>query len=1131
MTASTAAYSITEAKFQALKQKLRELFELDKSDLDFGIYRIMAAKNEEVTAFLDRQLRDVVRDTLAGHESGVGNQIQAELQKALEQAKDLGVDPSTLPKVQELEAKLKSAGGASAEELEADIYNHLLAFFSRYYDEGDFISKRRYKGDVYAIPYSGEEVVLHWANKDQYYIKSGEWHKDYRFKVGGGSGKTARIRLLQATQEAGNNKEADDSKRRFILCADNPIDAEHPDELTIHFEFRVPTEEEKRIVTESEATRIFGGKYDKARGRTKGDEREQFAAYAEKVALEAMPESWKELVGRRAATDAKPDRTIFGKHLDDFTARNTFDYFIHKDLGGFLGRELDHYIKNDVVRLDDLEALDEDQLSRVQGRLKAIRLVGGRIIKFLASVEDFQRRLWLKKKLVLSTNWLVTIDRVPEYLRDTVVACVEQWSAWEAMGFRPPEGESGGLFGDAQWGTREYLDACEALVLDTIHFDDTFKADLLASETIVGEAGNIDAATTGVLIHGDNFQSQRLLREVLRARVRAVYFDPPYNTSELTFTYKNMYKHSSWASMLYDRVADAAHFMSEDACLQLAIDDAEYHRAKAIVDLVFGEDNYLGTLAIETNPRGRGINAHYATSHDYIICSSRDEASVDIADQPLTEEQAAGYPGEDGESQYRLLPFRRSGGLSTPDDRPNSEFALFVDPDSLAVRGVGGARSHPYPKEYEAETALVLNDSDEVAEVAFGETAKRGLVAIMPIDSSGARRVWRWSDRRKILRHAAAGDFVVQHRGGTYSVQLKDRIKAGRKPKTMWFDSKYDASSHGTNLVRDIIGERGSFGYPKSFYNTHDALHSVVGDDTEAIVVDSFAGSGTTGHAVIEMNRGDDGSRRFVLTEAGAYFGTVLKPRIAKVLYSPEWKEGRAQRHGAGQSGLIKYFTIESYEDALCNLPAPGASLLDALDDEGRDALMRYSLDLDLGPHLLDLDVFRDPWGNEIEAQSAGEEEVRRQRVDLVETFNYLLGLKVHAYGRIERYSAEFDRSEHDDDLGRVQVVGRFRRDPEGLFVFQRIEGELNDGNNTRVLVIWRTLTDDPEQDAAALDAWMDRHREDTRERSEHRDYHRIYVNGPVTLAQPTQEIRTVFPIEQTFKDRMFADTDGSEAV
>jgi adenine-specific DNA-methyltransferase len=242
--------TITESKFNDLKAKLRELFELDKSDLDFGIYRIMAARNKEVTEFLDRQLKEVVRQTLAAHGAGAAEQVQAEIEKARHAAQAAGFNPDESPKVKELLTKLDNAGGASAAELEADIYNHLLAFFSRYYDEGDFISKRRYKGDVYAIPYGGEEVSLYWANKDQYYIKSGEWHKDYRFKVGAGGGKSVRFKLIEATQETNNNKEPDDAKRRYILDAERPVEAVD-DELTLRFQFRLPTEAEKQAVTEA----------------------------------------------------------------------------------------------------------------------------------------------------------------------------------------------------------------------------------------------------------------------------------------------------------------------------------------------------------------------------------------------------------------------------------------------------------------------------------------------------------------------------------------------------------------------------------------------------------------------------------------------------------------------------------------------------------------------------------------------------------------------------------------------------------------------------------------------------------------------------------------------------------------
>src|SRR5690606_33087191 len=159
------------------------------------------------------------------------------------------------------------------------------------------------------------------------------------------------FQIVEATQEAANNKEADDAKRRYILVEENPVVAEG-DTLTLRFHFRTPTDAEKTRAADG-AVAIFGGKYAKS---TKGDEREQFCADAERRALAAMPDEWRAAIGTpgSAATESKPDRTLLGRHLDTFTARNTFDYFIHKDLGGFLKRELDFYLKNEVVRLDDL---------------------------------------------------------------------------------------------------------------------------------------------------------------------------------------------------------------------------------------------------------------------------------------------------------------------------------------------------------------------------------------------------------------------------------------------------------------------------------------------------------------------------------------------------------------------------------------------------------------------------------------------------------------------------------------------------------------------------------------------------------------------------------------------------------
>lgn len=1110
--------TVTDSKFLALKSKLRELFELDKSDLDFGIYRIIAAKNKEVTEFLDRQLKDAVKATLAAHGAGAADQIQTELDKTIANLRAAEVPDEQIEankKVSDLRAKLAAAGGAAAADLEADIYNHLLAFFGRYYDEGDFISKRRYKGDTYAIPYGGEEVTLHWANKDQYYIKSGEWHKDYRFKVGDN---TVRFKLVDATQEVANNKEADDAKRRYILATENPVEAT-ASELTLRFEFRVPTQADKDRAAAG-AVAVFGGDYAKPTNPKKGDEREQFCADAEKRSVAAMVESWKSMIASpgTAATADKPARTLLGKHLDHFTARNTFDYFIHKDLGGFLRRELDFYLKNEVVRLDDLESLPSDHLQRVQGKIKAIRAVASRLIAFLSALEDFQKKMWLKKKFVLNTNWLVTVDRVPSALRNVVAASDRQWAEWERLGFKPDQSKGSESQRTGRWGSREYLDSAagSGLVVDTALLGKEFTVELLADEAVLGTRLSLSEATTGLMIHSENFQALRFLHASYRERVKCAYVDPPYNTNATQIVYKNGYLHSSWCSLIYDRMAACLPLLDASGIHEIAIDDMEFHRLESLVRSVFGPEQHMANIAIMHNPKGRD-QGHVAAAHEYTIISAKCIETAETYRLPMDSAALAlKYAKGDGAEKYRELPLRRSGSSASRQDRPYMYFPFVCDPASGTLAVVS---------ESEYERIFVNGSFDDVFVESLRVTYEsQGKVFILPIREDGSKGRWRWGYQSS---KAGCEAGVLRARlTGQPTVYQRDDAESSALPKSFWFGERYDASTKGTNLLKDIVGPN-PFDYPKSLFAVVDFVR--IGSDGDCYVMDYFAGSGTTGHAVISLNRdalSGPSDRKFILVEMGAHFNTVLKPRITKVIYSPEWSDGRAQAHGQGTSSLVKYFALESYEDALNNLPAPSGTLLDGRSEAEKDALIAYGLDLELGPRLLDLDAFRDPWGYTINAQLVGDSEIKRQSVDLVETFNYLIGLNVHAYGPLERYGADFERAAHADGLGRVKLTGRLRRDANGPFVFQRVEGELNDGNNTRVLVVWRKLTDDAEKDAAVLDAWMARHRESTRERTEYRDYHLIYINGPVTLPQPTAELRTVYPTEETFKAKMFEDSD-----
>ena len=155
------------SKYNELVKKLKEIFQIDRPELDFGIYRILNSKADDINDYLDKQLKQKIILTLATAGNANKEELEIQLNEAIKGAEALGVDADSVPKVQDLKKQIVdvSKGG---NEHENTVFTHLLTFFSRYYDSGDFVSKRRYKGDTYAIPYAGEEVMLHWANKDQY---------------------------------------------------------------------------------------------------------------------------------------------------------------------------------------------------------------------------------------------------------------------------------------------------------------------------------------------------------------------------------------------------------------------------------------------------------------------------------------------------------------------------------------------------------------------------------------------------------------------------------------------------------------------------------------------------------------------------------------------------------------------------------------------------------------------------------------------------------------------------------------------------------------------------------------------------------------------------------------------------
>ena len=264
-----------------------------------------------------------------------------------------------------------------------------------------------------------------------------------------------------------------------------------------------------------------------------------------------------------------------------YTARNNFDYFIHKDLGTFLQRELDFYIKNEVMHLDDVENEAAARVEQYLSKIKVIRNIARKIIDFLAQIEDFQKKLWLKKKFVVETQYCITVSSIPEAFYPEIAANEAQREEWvklfsinEIKGDLTTHGYSATL-------GPEFLKAHPTLVVDTQHFDAHFTARLLQA------VGDLDEQTHGVLLHSENFQALSLMQARYRERVGCVYIDPPYNAASSEIVYKNEYKNSSWLALMQNRIDYSLPLLTNRAPYAIAIDDYEMVHLCEIVDRAF----------------------------------------------------------------------------------------------------------------------------------------------------------------------------------------------------------------------------------------------------------------------------------------------------------------------------------------------------------------------------------------------------------------------------------------------------------------------------------------------------------------------------------------------------------------
>lgn len=974
---------------QKFRDILAEILQLDQAELDFGIYRIMNQKRKDIEAFLN-------------------NRLVPEVTKIL---------------------KAQTAAGTDISAMENEVFSHLAKFFSRYYEGGDFISKRRYKDDAYAIPYSGEEVKLYWANADQYYIKTSEYFKNYSFVLPTSRRKVHFV-LRDADTEQNNNKAANNMERRFQLCEEDCI-AEEDGELNIFFTYELmpKTTKQDALIKDAEAKIISSFA------------EEKYADFAE-------------LVNEKVPTEKNKERTLLMKHLQDYTAKNNFDYFIHKDLGGFLRRELDFYIKNEVMFLDDLDAI---HIMEHLAQVKAIKLVGEKIITFLAQLEDFQKKLWLKKKFVVGCDYCITLDRIPRTLYPEIIANDEQLKEWvrlfaidEIKGDMMTEGYGEPL-------TEKFLEDNPFLVLDTKFFSAEFK------HKLVGSMEKVDEECNGLLINSENFQALELLQDKYRETVRGMYYDPPYNTKSNEFIYKDSFRHSSWMSMMENRLALSSNLLNKYGAIMVSCDENENTNLKTVLNDVFSEENFLTDIIWQGG--GKNDQKYFSISHEYIQLFLKNKLFMDSTDIRWLERK------ENIDLIYATFEKIKK---QYPNDMKMQEKALKDWYKSLPDGEPAKRQKH-----FNRVEARGIFFPDNISKPENGYYYD----VIHPVTGKPCKKPkggWRFVE--ETMKQQLADDRVFFGKDETTVPCRKSFLKETEyeSPSTViYLDNRVS-----TTLIKNLFNNKKVFNNPK-YYLLIGRLLRLIGD-TESMFMDAFAGSGTTGHAVIYLNREDKGNRKYILCEMAEYFNSVTKPRMEKVIYSEDWKDGKpVSRKGISQ--CFKYIRLEQYEDTLNNLQ-PKNQRLDFDNENGKGDFeetyfLRYMLYTETKGDLFNLEWFKNPFAMSI--KTTKDNELVDTHVDMVETFNYLIGLNVET----------------------------LRYPKDGYCV---VEGTTHIGNE-RTLVIWRNCNKVSNED---LNEFFRKQAYCTTDS----EFDKIYVNGDNTLPniKTDEEHWKVVLIEEEFKKRMF---------
>jgi adenine-specific DNA-methyltransferase len=600
-------------------------------------------------------------------------------------------------------------------------------------------------------------------------------------------------------------------------------------------------------------------------------------AYSEKgkqTDLAGLRRAIKEALGLSRYTSQVPTEETLERAFRLFERQSEVDYFINKDARRFLREQFNLWLYQYVFEPEERQGTVWTE-RRIR-QLQVLKEIAYKIIDFIAQFEDELVRVWNKPKFILGSHYVITLDRIMAVGAQRAVPLLERLFGHPGMAAQVQEWRDLGMVGE-DFAPQQILvtdltgkrlhERYQYLSLDTKHFPDLEMA-------ILALFDHLDQELDNWLVHSENYQALNTMLPKFRERVKCIYIDPPYNTGSDEFIYRDQFRHSSWLTMMENRLRVAREWMREDGAIFVSVDDNEIHHLRKISDDVWDP---IGTFVWEKKKKGSHLSPTFRDLTEYVLAYARNISKLG---------QLYGEKAYSGKWQPLIKRANPESELAFPGGQIQADLK-----DGTHNPGTYG----------EGAMGLVLLNSI---------TVRDGIVQ-NPFRMR-ARFIWKQETLEKEMAEGSVIRLSKNMRPNVLRAGQEDKTK--RPPSLITKDVA--AYEDAFDELQNFFAQA-KYAYPKPAGLVMFLLRAVTHFNPSGIILDFFAGSGTTGHAVINLNREDGGRRKYILVEMADYFHTVLLPRIKKVVFSDKWRDGKAQPEGKGISHFVKYFRLEQYEEVL----------------------------------------------------------------------------------------------------------------------------------------------------------------------------------------------------------------------